>query len=203
MSRHVPDRGKESVKDIKRQLRELGCLAMMNKKIHSTMKIEQLLQILVKQAVIGVNFERGLIYLLEDNFLRCVAFLDRVKKEKGSTIKEIKGFRMDETSVEVMAVKTGRSLYVKDAATDKRVNQKFLKITDSKEYCVVPLKGRSKILGVLTGDKVYSMDPILPEEIKTLDLFAGHISLGQGGPRLFSSSSFPLPGTCLITIRYS
>jgi formate hydrogenlyase transcriptional activator len=166
-----------STKIIERQLRELSSLAEMNKKIHSTMKIDNLLQILVEQAVIGVNFERGLIYLLEDDFLRCVAFLDRVKKERGATITAMKGFKMDETAVEVRAVQTGKSFYVKDARTDKRVSRKLLRVTDTKEYCVVPLIGRSGVLGVLTGDKVYSMNPIQPEDIKTLELFAGHIGL--------------------------
>ena len=103
---------------IERQLRELSSLVEMNKKIHSPMNIDRLLQILVEQAVIGVNFERGLIYLVEDQFLRCVAFLDRVKREKGSTIKDLVGFKMDETAVEVLAVQTGKSVYVKNAETD-------------------------------------------------------------------------------------
>ena len=134
----------------------------MNKKIHATMNIDQLLRILVNQAIIGVNFERGLIYLVEDDFLRCVAYLDRVKKEKASTIINLKGFRMDETAVEVLAVRTGESFHVEDAETDNRVSRKLLKIVDLKEYCVVPLVGRSGVLGVLTGDNVYSMNPIRP-----------------------------------------
>jgi len=170
---------------IERQLRELSSLVEMNKKIHSTMNIDRLLQILVEQAVIGVNFERGLIYLVEDQFLRCVAFLDRVKREKGSTIKDLVGFKMDETAVEVLAVQTGKSVYVKNAETDKRVSQKFLRVTDTKEYCVVPLIGRAGVLGILTGDKVYSMKPIKPEDIRTLELFAGHISLAVENAALF------------------
>lgn len=168
-----------------RQLRELSSLAEMNKKIHSTMNIDRLLQILVEQAIIGVNFERGLIYLVEDQFLRCVAFLDRVKREKGSTIEDLVGFKMDERAVEVQVVKTGKPVYVKDAETDKRVSQKLLRITDTKEYCVVPLIGRDGVLGVLTGDKVYSKKPIEPEDIRTLELFAGHISLAIENASLF------------------
>jgi transcriptional regulator with GAF, ATPase, and Fis domain len=171
--------------DIKRQLRELSSLVEMNKKIHSTMNIERLLQILVEQAVIGVNFERGLIYLLEDRFLRCVASLDRVKPEKGAMIKDLVGFRMDETAVEVLAVNTGQSFYVKDALTDPSVSKKLLRVTDTKEYCVVPLIGRAGVLGVMTGDKIYSQRPIQPEDIRTLELFAGHISLAVENAALF------------------
>ena len=123
-----------------RQLRELSSLAEMNKKIHATMNMDRLLQILVEQAVIGVNFERGLIYLAEDHFLRCVAFLDRVKREKGSTIKDLVGFRMDETAVEVLVVKTGKSVYVKDAETDERVSQKLLRVTLDKYMFSIKVK---------------------------------------------------------------
>ena len=172
-----------------RQLRELSSLAEMNKKIHATMNIDHLLQILVNQAIIGVNFERGLIYLVEDDFLRCVAYLDRVKKEKAATIINLKGFRMDETAVEVLAVRTGESFHVEDAETDKRVSRKLLKIVDLKEYCVVPLVGRSGVLGVLTGDNVYSMNPIRPEDIEALKLFAGHISLAIENAALFEEKA--------------
>jgi transcriptional regulator with GAF, ATPase, and Fis domain len=162
---------------IQKKLRELSTLAEMNEKIHSTMDLDRLLQILVEKAVIGVNFERGLIYLVEGDFLRCVAFLDRVRPEQASRIKDWVGFRLDETAVEVLCVQKGRAMYVQNAREDERVSKKFLKITDTEEYCVVPLHGRSAVLGVLTGDKFYSGKPILPEDIDTLELFAGHISL--------------------------
>jgi transcriptional regulator with GAF, ATPase, and Fis domain len=167
------------------RLRELSTLAEMNKEIHSTMELDRLLQILVEKAVIGVNFERGLIYLVEGDFLRCVAFLDRVKPDQASRIKESVGFRMDETAVEVLCVQEGKPLYVQDARNDERVCRKFLQITDTQEYCVVPLLGRSAVLGVLTGDKFYSRKPILPEDIDTLALFAGHISLAIENARLY------------------
>jgi len=170
----------DPVKDpqfIEKKLRELSTLAEMNQEIHSTMDLERLLQILVQKAVIGVNFERGLIYLLEGSFLRCVAFLDRVRPEQASRIKDSIGFRMDETAVEVLCVQERVPVYVQDARTDERVSRKFLKITDTREYCVAPLLGRSSVLGVLTGDKFYSKKPILPEDIQTLELFAGHIGL--------------------------
>jgi hypothetical protein len=41
-----------------------------------------LLKILVQKAGVGVNFERCLIYLLEEEYLRCVAWIDRVKTER-------------------------------------------------------------------------------------------------------------------------
>jgi len=170
---------------VEKKLRELSTLAEMNEEIHSTMDLDRLLQILVEKALIGVNFERGLIYLLEGDFLRCVAFLDRVNREQASRIKDSIGFRMDETSVEVLCVQKGMPLYVQNARTDERVSQKLLKITDTQEYCVVPLLGRSTVLGVLTGDKFYSRIPILPEDIDTLELFAGHISLAIENAMLF------------------
>jgi len=170
---------------IEKKLRELSTLAEMNKEIHSTMHINQLLQILVEKAVIGVNFERGLIYLVEENFLRCVAFLDRVKREKASMIKKRVGFQMDETAVEVLAVKMSKAIYVENALTDIRISPKFLRISDTREYCVVPLIGRNNVLGVLTGDKFYSKEPILPEDIETLKLFAGHISLAVENAKLY------------------
>jgi hypothetical protein len=70
MTKNLNKDKKDDAEVIERQFRVLSSLAEMNKKIHSTMKMERLLQIMVELAVIGVNFERGLIYLLEDHFLR-------------------------------------------------------------------------------------------------------------------------------------
>jgi transcriptional regulator with GAF, ATPase, and Fis domain len=182
----------DPVKDpqfIENKLRELSTLAEMNEEIHSTMDLDRLFQILVEKAVIGVNFERGLIYLVEGEFLRCVAILDRVNPEQASRIKDSVGFRLDETAVEVFSVQARKPVYVQNARTDARVSRKFLKITDTEEYCVVPLLGRSTVLGVLTGDKFYSRSPILPEDIDTLELFAGHISLAIENAMLFEEKA--------------
>ena len=46
---------------VRRKLHELTILAEMNKEIHSTMNMSQLLKILVQKAGVGVNFERCLI----------------------------------------------------------------------------------------------------------------------------------------------
>lgn len=162
---------------VAKKLKEFKALAEMNKEIHSVVNINQLLRILIEKAVVGVNFERSLIYLLEDDYLRCIAWIDRVKRDKASIIEKRVGFHIDENAVEVLATKMGKSIYVHHALEDKRVSKKFSRISDTREYCVVPLIGQKKILGVLTGDKFYSMKPILQEDIETLELFAGHISL--------------------------
>ncbi len=170
---------------VSRKLKELSTLAEINKEIHSTVRVDGLLQILVEKAVIGVNFERGLVYLLEGDFLRCVAFLDHSKREKASLVKKRIGFRMDEKSLEVLSIKMGKPLYVENTQTDSRISKKFLKVSDAREYCVVPLIGRRETLGVFTGDKFYSRQPILPEDIETLRLFAEHISLAIENAKLY------------------
>jgi transcriptional regulator with GAF, ATPase, and Fis domain len=173
----MSDMQANSTELLEKKLREFRALAEMNKEIHSTMNIHQLLKILVEKAVVGVNFERCLIYLLEENYLRCVAWIDRIKKEKASIIKKRVGFHMEENAAEVLAVKTGKPLYIENPHQDHRVSAKLLRVSETKEYCIAPLIGRNKVLGVLTGDKPYCKEPILPSDIQTLMLFAGHISL--------------------------
>jgi len=163
----------------------LAVLAEMNKEIHATMNINQLLRILVQKAGVGVNFERCLIYLLEEDYLRCVAWIDRIKREKASIIEKRVGFRMDENAVEVLVVKMGKSIYVENTLQDKRVSPKMLRVSGTREYGVSPLIGRKSVLGVLTGDKFYSKDPILPEDMESLQLFAGHISLALENAMLY------------------
>ena len=171
---------------VKKKIRELSTLDVMNKQIHSTININELLRILVEKAVIGVNFQRGLLYLVEEDYLRCVAWLDRVKKEKASIIEKRVGFRLDEKSIEVLVIKTGKTIYVENALTDKRVSPKFLRFSNTLEYCAVPLIGRNgNVMGVLTGDKSYRTEPIWDDDIKTLSVFAGHISLAIENAKLY------------------
>lgn len=171
---------------VRKKLGELTTLAEMNKEIHSTMNVTELLRILVEKAIIGVNFQRGLLYLVEGDYLRCVAWLDRVRREKASIIEKRVGFRMDDKALEVLVAQTGEPIYVKEALTDKRVSPKFIKFSNTREYCAVPLIGRNgDVFGVLTGDKSYRAEPILDEDIETLSLFAGHISLAIENAMLY------------------
>ena len=171
---------------VKKKIKELSTLDEMNRQIHSTMNLNELLRILVEKALIGVNFQRGLLYLVEEDYLRCVAWLDRVKREKASIIEKRVGFRLHEKAVEVLVIKTGKPIYIENALTDKRVSPKFLRFSNTTEYCAVPLIGRSgNVFGVLTGDKSYRAKPILNEDIETLSLFAGHISLAIENAKLY------------------
>ena len=168
-----------------RQLKELRVLAELNQEIHSTMNMNRLLQILVEKAVVGVNFERCLIYLLEDDYLRCAAWIDRIKRDRASIIQKKVGFRMDENSIEVLSIKMCKPFYITNARKDRRVSPKILRISDTTEYCVLPMIGRNKVLGVFTGDKPYSGETIRPEDIETLKLFVGHISLAIENAKLY------------------
>jgi len=169
-----------------KKIRELTTLNEMNKQIHSTMNVNALLRILVEKALIGVNFQRGLLYLVEEDYLRCVAWLDRIKREKASLIKKRVGFSLREKAVEVLVVKTGKPIFVENAFTDNRVSPKFLRFSNTTEYCAVPLIGRSgNAFGVLTGDKSYLTEPILNEDMETLKLFADHISLAIENAKLY------------------
>ena len=175
----------ESSEFVRRKLHELTVLEEMNKEIHSTMSINQLLKILVQKAGVGVDFERCLIYLLEEDYLRCVAWIDRVKREKASIVEKRVGFRMDENAAEVLVVKMGKPIFVENAFLDRRVSPKVLRVSGTRQYGIAPLIGRKGVLGILTGDKFYSKKPILPEDMESLQLFAGHISLALENAMLY------------------
>ncbi len=170
------------------KLRELKALAAMNQEIHGTHSIELLLKKLVEQAVIGGDFEKGLIYLVEDNYLRCVAALDRIKTDEASILQRKVGFSLDEDGLETLAVHSRETQYVKDAKNDPRVNLKIRRISEGNPYCVVPLVGKSEVLGVFSAYNPYSKEEVSPEDIKTLELFASHISLAIENAKLHETT---------------
>ncbi len=170
------------------KLRELKALADMNQEIHGAQSIELLLKKLVEQVVIGGDFEKGLIYLVEGDYLRCVAALDRVKTADASILRRKVGFSLDEDGLETMAVRSRETQYVEDAKNDPKVNPKIRKLSDSNPYCVVPLVGKTEVLGVFSAYNPYSKEEICPEDIKTLELFASHISLAIENARLHETT---------------
>lgn len=156
---------------------ELETLAEMNREIQGATNLRSLLRVLVEKAVIGVNFERGLIYLVEGDYLRCVAFLDRVDKKSAQLLKKRVGFRLEEDSLETHAVRLAKPVHTSDTLNDPRIGARYRQHLNSREYCVVPLMGRRGVLGVFTGDKHYSGESITEADIKTLELFAGQVGL--------------------------
>ncbi len=165
--------------------RALVALNDMNIALHEARSMDELLHVLVVKAFEGLGFDRGLIYLVEGDYLRVVAAIDLIRMEHGGVIRRRIGYDMTrERSVEIDALRTGRLIHVRDAPNDPRVSPKFRYATsNTPEYCAVPILGRERPIGVLTIDKFYSRRPITDTDTFFLEIFARQIGVAIEGLR--------------------
>ncbi|NOY46395.1 MAG: GAF domain-containing protein [Deltaproteobacteria bacterium] len=159
--------------------RALLALNDMNIALHEARSLDELLHVLVVKAFEGLGFDRGLIYMVEGEYLRVAAAIDLIRMEHGGVIRRRIGYDMTrENSVEIEALRTRRLIHVRDARRDPRVSPKFRYATsNTPEYCAVPILGRTEPIGVLTIDKFYSREPIRDTEEFFLEIFARQIGV--------------------------
>ncbi len=165
--------------------RALVALNDMNIALHEARSMGELLHVLVVKAFEGLGFDRGLIYLVDGDYLRVVAAIDLIRMEHGGIIRRRIGYDLTrERAVEIEALRTARLIHVRDAPNDPRVSAKFRHATsNTPEYCAVPILGREQPIGVLTIDKFYSRRPITETDKFFLEIFARQIGVAIEGLR--------------------
>ncbi len=175
----VPDESAELYR------RALVALNDMNIALHEARSMGELLHVLVVKAFEGLGFDRGLIYLVDGDYLRVVAAIDLIRMEHGGIIRRRIGYDLTrERAVEIEALRTARLIHVRDAPNDPRVSAKFRHATsNTPEYCAVPILGREQPIGVLTIDKFYSRRPITETDKFFLEIFARQIGVAIEGLR--------------------
>ena len=66
---------------------------------------------------------------------------------------------------------------VTDAAHDERISEEFRNIVGSNSFLIVPLIAKDEAVGAIIADNLYSAQPITPERVELLTIFANHAGL--------------------------
>jgi len=86
-------------------------------------------------------------------------------------------FPLDSDELVVRAVHDKQVIVVEDAHSDERVGEEFRSIVGANSFVCVPLVSKDEAVGAIVADNLYSGEPITPEQVELLTIFANHVGL--------------------------
>ncbi|MBA2300893.1 MAG: GAF domain-containing protein [Chloroflexi bacterium] len=90
-----------------------------------------------------------------------------------------------ETGVATWVVEHNEPVYIDDETSDTRVNQFRNQEPAAGSLIVVPLRGRSGAIGVMTIERLGADNTFAPEEFDLVKLFAAHVSIALQNAEVF------------------
>jgi hypothetical protein len=84
---------------------------------------------------------------------------------------------LDSDELVVRSVREKTVAIVDDAHKDDRVSEDFLSIVGASRFVCVPLIAKDEAVGAVVVDNLYSGEPITPDRIELLTIFANHVGL--------------------------
>ncbi|MEI7905598.1 MAG: sensor domain-containing diguanylate cyclase [Candidatus Firestonebacteria bacterium] len=168
--------------------KEIRSINKITEALRSTMKLENLLDMILKSLTIEFRYERAFIFL-------------KVKKGDKEVLRGEIGvgifnetlqnqeFELDESVGLIPKTALSKKPFiVKDAKNDYRCEQKLVELLNLKEFATVPLIARDNVLGVLVvvADG-YSRDSITEEDVSLLDIFANQSAIAIQNARFYET----------------
>lgn len=138
-------------------VRELSLLHKIGQSMH-TLKLDEILELILKGVTQGIGFDRARLYLLDEGKKQLICKVAvGIEKDK---IQNISLPYEAEDNILSRAIREKRPYIVEDAHRDPRVNKKIINFLDVKSLAAVPLLSRQKVLGGIAADNLFSQDPI-------------------------------------------
>jgi diguanylate cyclase (GGDEF)-like protein len=167
---------------------EIKSINNITEALRSTMKLDNVLDMILKNLTMELRYERAFIFLMvqkgEKQLLQGetgVGIFNDILKELSFELDESLGL-IPKTAIEK------KPFIVKDAKNDYRCEQKLVEMLNLKEFATVPLIARDNVLGVLVvvADG-YSKDGISPEDMSLLDVFANQSAIAIQNARFYET----------------
>jgi diguanylate cyclase (GGDEF)-like protein len=166
--------------------RQLSYVDQLTQAIRKTMKIEEVLELIMKNLVDELGYDRVIIYGME------------IGEKNKSLLKVISSFGIQKEKIEGVTFKLDRGLdvvpraavdkkpyIIKNAAEDHRCSQEYIELLDLKEYIVLPLIAKDIIVGVLLADNYTNKKPIEEDSLYPLSMFANQVALAIENAKLY------------------
>ncbi|MBN2226347.1 MAG: GAF domain-containing protein [candidate division Zixibacteria bacterium] len=151
-----------------KSLEDLRALLQVSLAVNSSLVVEDSLQIVMKKAIELLNAERGFIMLLDET--GTLQF--KVAYNISTEFMHDKDFKISHSIANEVAA-TGKSVYTSDAQSDKRyANQESIMELHLRSIMCVPLKIKSKVIGVVYLDNSSQAKLFLKSDLFLFELFA-------------------------------
>jgi signal transduction histidine kinase len=162
--------------------KDLAALNDINQAVNSTLILDDILDIVMSKSVNLFNAERGFLMLLDNHDRLQFQTAHNIKKEQLNS----EDMRIS-TTIANTVVKTGKSIYTSDALSDERFSQKASIIDlHIRSAMVVPLKLKTKIIGVLYLDNSSQTNIFIKQDLVLFEMFAAQAALAIHNARLYT-----------------
>jgi len=172
-------------KDLKGKSRKLALLLETNKALTSTLDLERLLKVIMRQAKRVVNAEASSLMLLDES--RKKLFFDVTLGGRGEKLKQIR-LKLGQ-GIAGWVAKEGKSVMVTDARKDPRFFAKADEATrfKTKSVLCVPLRVKAKIIGVMEAINQVRRGYFIDEDREIFEAFASQGAIAIENARLFQN----------------
>ncbi|UCD16659.1 MAG: GAF domain-containing protein [Candidatus Zixiibacteriota bacterium] len=151
-----------------KSLEDLRALLQVSLAVNSSLVVEDILQVVMKKAIELLSAERGFIMLLDEK--GTLQFKVAYNLSKESLMEE--DFKISHSIVNQTA-SSGKSVYTSDAQSDERyAKQKSIMELHLRSIMCVPLKIKSKVIGVIYLDNSSQAKLFLKSDLYLFELYA-------------------------------
>ncbi len=167
--------------ELKTKDRILASIYNISQLLTGSASLDRILNKIVRETQSIFGLQRVALFLINrsTNDLECMYLVGFNPEET----KRAKGYPLDlnrHNCRETMAVRTGKTILIKDALTDPRVTETDLKMDrywKRVSTITAPLKVKRDIIGVLEGDRTNERLDLTRQEINLFSLFANQASI--------------------------
>ncbi|KYK34258.1 MAG: DUF835 domain-containing protein [Theionarchaea archaeon] len=156
---------------VREKTRSTETLLKTSYALRSTSDWKKGTEIITRGIIEGLGFDRTAVFFVNehDQVLECKGQLNM-----SDALLRVNLPLTDDRYAAVRCVTDKRPLLVKDVLTDPRVKAHLKE--EVKEFVWVPILFQSEVLGAIEADKKWSQNPIEPEDVDMLELYANQIA---------------------------
>ncbi|MFA6003528.1 MAG: ATP-binding protein, partial [Elusimicrobiota bacterium] len=175
--------------DLERRVRELSALQRMNEFILFNRGRREIGRACLEAAVKGLGFDRGQLFWIDPDSREVVGECSFHTDCSGLEDEAISGQRlhMDSDDILALVARTRQAVNVTDAAHDPRCRNEALRAMWASDFCLAPLTGRNRVLGLIYVDRQRSAKPISEQELRSLNLFCSEAGLALENTQLWDA----------------
>ncbi len=174
-------------RSLERKVAEMTTLQESSSAILSTLKLDDLLDVIVSKLVDVADLDRAGIFLAnkENSTLALIHAVGIDKK----LIAQFKGYEIPLDKMDNIIARSAHSkepIFVEDVDTlSLNPENQLLKTLQPKAFILVPLNVRGEIIGIMVGDNSKSQDFVHKTDKTFLKSFANHIAMALDNANLY------------------
>jgi len=165
--------------ELEARINELLSLQVMGAAFMHDQSAAEICRIGIEMAVKGVGFERGIVYLMNDDgdTLESKYTVTKEGVVVSASDNPAATVNIESDSTFSRAVKTRATLNITNIAEASEEDKAFIAWTGTQAFCVAPLMTNKKVYGVLAVDNFYTGRPIDGRQADSLAMFCNSTAL--------------------------